>query len=562
MSRGRAGSNRSKSEPPSVAGRVPPHDLDAEAAVLSAMLLSRDAPERVLDILRPEHFYSDANSRIFEAISELSLAGTPVDIVSVASWLRDRERLAQVGGPSYLGQIADATPAIAHIETHAQIVIDKWRLRSVIATCQHIAATGYGDVGADVEAWMEVGLTALRTAVDATPTRAPLASPVEAVHELVSSWDRPAPYAPTGLPGLDQILCGGLRAGNVIGLAGAAKAGKSAFAGQILYDATGSDVIGIYASVEMPRPEVWARFITREAFRLALADGDGRGPVGQLVTFSDVFHGITYRRGRAPDARAEDVARLARLNEATERARSRPNLYVENIVPGSTPTHLRVLVRRAREAWAVEHPDRKHHRPLCVLVIDPIQRLFAAPSGSLTGAALERINANEVARMGQVAQQLKVLADNDGVAIIFPSDGTKTGAAAGPNEVTDFRGNYQLNHLATTILGLHSRKPKDPSDPRSAAKALAGGDKAEESRVDEILSAMPGWWVSWARSDEARRFGPRPVVIDCSGNRQADAGDLVIAFIRGACAFVEHNQADGPAWGNRDSAEVAKDFSC
>src|SRR5271168_925420 len=67
-----------KVEPPIVNGRVPPHDLDAEAAVLSAILLSRDALDRVQEILKPEHFYSDANGRIYNAAQELALAGTPV----------------------------------------------------------------------------------------------------------------------------------------------------------------------------------------------------------------------------------------------------------------------------------------------------------------------------------------------------------------------------------------------------------------------------------------------------------------------------------------------------
>ena len=323
----RASAPLDRQSPPSVEGRLPPHNLDAEAAVLSALLLSPDMVRVILaGPLLPEHFYADANGRIFEAIVELARAQMPLDVISVASWLRDRGRLAQVGGPSYLGQLADATPAVAHVEAHAAIVTDKWRLRSVIATCQRIAATGYGDVGADVEAWMEGSLTALRTAVDATPTRAPLASPAEAVRELVTSWERPAPYAPTGLVGLDQMLSGGLRAGNVLGLAGAAKAGKSALAGQILYDTTGPNVIGIYASVEMPRAEVWARFITLEAFRLALEGNDGRGPLGEVLTFADVYHGTAYRHGRAADARAEDVAKLARLNEAATRAAARPNL--------------------------------------------------------------------------------------------------------------------------------------------------------------------------------------------------------------------------------------------
>ena len=134
-------------EPVMVAGRVPPHDLDAEAAVLSAILLSRDALDRVLETLKPEHFYSDANKRIYEAAQELAVAGTPIDIVSVASWLRDRERIAQIGGPSYLAQLSDATPAVGHVGAHAAVVYEKWRVRQLIATCQRLAAEGYGDVG-------------------------------------------------------------------------------------------------------------------------------------------------------------------------------------------------------------------------------------------------------------------------------------------------------------------------------------------------------------------------------------------------------------------------------
>src|SRR5688572_29931846 len=125
-------------------GRVPPNELDAEAAVLSAVLLDADAFARVQEVLAPEHFYADANRRIYEAVLDLkSAAGQPVDIVSVATWLRDRNRLAQVGGTPYLAQLADATPAVAHVEHHARLIREKWRLRQLIATCQRYAADGY-----------------------------------------------------------------------------------------------------------------------------------------------------------------------------------------------------------------------------------------------------------------------------------------------------------------------------------------------------------------------------------------------------------------------------------
>ncbi len=137
-------------EPPVIAGRVPPHDLDAEAAVLSACLLDQEALDRVLEILDPEYFYSEPNRLIYEACRQLSLGGTPVDVVSVASWLRSRELIQRVD-VTYLGRIVDATPAVANVVHHARVVKEKWRLRRVIAVCHKYAAAGYGDVGVTQE---------------------------------------------------------------------------------------------------------------------------------------------------------------------------------------------------------------------------------------------------------------------------------------------------------------------------------------------------------------------------------------------------------------------------
>lgn len=141
---------------PPVAGRVPPHDLDAERAVLSASMLSREAMDAVLESLKPEHFYSDDHSRVFQAIQQLALANSPVDVVSVGSWLRDREWLQKIGGSVYLAQLADATPAIGHVTAHARVVHEKWRLRRYIETCHRGFAEGYGDVG-DVGEFIKAG---------------------------------------------------------------------------------------------------------------------------------------------------------------------------------------------------------------------------------------------------------------------------------------------------------------------------------------------------------------------------------------------------------------------
>ena len=111
----------------------PPHDLDAEAAVLSAVMLDPLAFDKVNEFLRPEHFYSEAHRRIHEACVELSAEGKPVDVVQVATWLRDRERLAQVGGMAYMTEVLNAAPAVANVVSYAKTIHEKFRVRQLIS---------------------------------------------------------------------------------------------------------------------------------------------------------------------------------------------------------------------------------------------------------------------------------------------------------------------------------------------------------------------------------------------------------------------------------------------
>ncbi len=227
-------------EPPMIAGRVPPHDLDAEASVLSAVLLSgdakipayRDALERVASIVRSDDFYSEPNRAIFSAALALLEAKAPIDIVSVGAWLRDSEQLAQVGGPSYLGQLSDATPYVPHVEHHAQIVAEKARKRRMIATCQRIAAEGYGDVGDDDE-WMDASEQAIFEIVHVPqksamkPIGATMRKALQEAWEAAERGER-LTGTPTGYERLDYKIAG-LHEGDLMIVAARPGMGKTAF---------------------------------------------------------------------------------------------------------------------------------------------------------------------------------------------------------------------------------------------------------------------------------------------------------------------------------------------
>lgn len=131
-----------------ISGRVPPHNEQAEAGVLSAILTDGKGLDDILDLLPSgEAFYSDAHQRIYDACVEVHTGGQPVDLTTVSNLLKDRDRLKAIGGVSYLVKIVDATPWTGHVRAHAKIVREKWRVRQLIERCQVTAAEAFGDYG-------------------------------------------------------------------------------------------------------------------------------------------------------------------------------------------------------------------------------------------------------------------------------------------------------------------------------------------------------------------------------------------------------------------------------
>ncbi len=275
-------------------GRTPPSDLDAEAAVLSAALLSPEAFDIVQERLRSEHFYSDAHRRIFEAVTDLQQSHRAVDIVSVAGWLRDKGRLDLVGGTPYLAQLIDATPAIGNVETHAEVVLAKWRVRQLIAACQRFAAEGYGDCG-DAQTFIdraEQSIFDIARVPETTSVVALREAVVQAFRILNEATKRGGGITgvPTGFTQLDRMMAG-LHPGDLYIIAGRPGMGKTSFvlnmAVNIARPRGANDLEGeesvssegaeesqygvVVFSLEMPKEQLAARLLASEA-RVSMGD--------------------------------------------------------------------------------------------------------------------------------------------------------------------------------------------------------------------------------------------------------------------------------------------------
>lgn len=335
-----------------LAGRVPPHDLDAEATVLSAVLLSTDYWLETCTILRAEHFYSEAHRHVWTAVADLHERAKPVDLVTVAGWLKERSLLDAVGGARWLHDLVDATPAIAHAEEHARRLRDKWRLRQVILVCQRTAAEGLGDTP-DAQGFIarhEQEVFALAHQETATGGLVPVSQEVREVQRNILAAQAAGGVTglTTGLVDVDKRITG-LHRGNLYIVAGRPGMGKTSFVLQALTRCAQKErVAPAFFSLEMPREQLIRRQLSCEG-KIA-----GDRVAGGLLSASD----------------------LGKLDGAV-RALSNIPVTIDD-TPGVTLMHVRAQLRRL--AARVERGDFPAER-LGPVAVDYLQ-LMRSPDYS------------------------------------------------------------------------------------------------------------------------------------------------------------------------------------
>lgn len=134
--------------------KIPPHDEDAEEAVIGSMLTDKDAVIAAIEVLKPEDFYRDDNKTIFEAESSIYAKGEPIDFITVKEELISMGKFDAVGGNEYLATLTDKVPTTANIEKYVKIVEDKSLLRTLIKTANELIDLGYSQ-NEEIESLMD-----------------------------------------------------------------------------------------------------------------------------------------------------------------------------------------------------------------------------------------------------------------------------------------------------------------------------------------------------------------------------------------------------------------------
>ena len=124
-------------------GKVPPHDLEAEQAIIGSMLTDKDAVIAAVEVLQEQDFYREDNKIIYSAILNLYNRAEPIDIITLKSELKSMGKFEAVGGLEYIVQLPDKVPTTSNVEQYIKIVEEKSMLRALIKTADELITLGY-----------------------------------------------------------------------------------------------------------------------------------------------------------------------------------------------------------------------------------------------------------------------------------------------------------------------------------------------------------------------------------------------------------------------------------
>jgi replicative DNA helicase len=249
--------------------RLPPQDIDAEASILSAILIDNESLFDVVEILQPDDFYRGAHQKIYSAITGLFTRNDPIDLVTLANILKERKHLEGVGGATYLAQLVNEIPLAVNPAHHAKIVHEKARLRRLIHKANEITIRCFEDEG-EVEEVIDFAENAVFEISEnkIKPSFHPISSIIDVnIDELEERQANKALHTgvPTGFSRLDT-LTSGLQKSDLIILAARPAMGKTAFALNLARNAAvDAGIPTAVFSLEMAKEQLSMRMLCSES---------------------------------------------------------------------------------------------------------------------------------------------------------------------------------------------------------------------------------------------------------------------------------------------------------
>lgn len=354
-------------------GQTPPHNLEAEASLLGAILIDSDALVKIADVVRPDDFFDARHKHIFEAILTLYERRSPIDVLTLADQLKTAGMLDMVGGPSYLTELTNFVPTAAHVEQYADIVAQKAVRRRLIAASQDLTNLGY-DETKQIKELIEEAESRLFE-VSQQHVKQTLVS-LETI--LTESFDRlddlhrdkgKVRGIPSGYRDLDDMLAG-FQKSDLIIIAARPAMGKTAL------------VLNLAHNIAIQAKEPVLMF-SLEMSKEQLVD--------RLLSMESGVDAWALRTGNLTDADFEKIGQaMGTLSEA--------KIYIDD-TPGLTVSDLRTKARRAA-----------HQHGVGIIIVDYLQLM--------SGGSRFSGSDNRVQEISEISRGLKLIARELGVPVI------------------------------------------------------------------------------------------------------------------------------------------------
>ena len=403
---------------------VPPHNLEAEKSVLGAVLLDERHLHALLveEHLRPEHFYREQHGLVFEAMLDLYNGDHKIDQLTVAEALRAHGKLAEVGGPETIDELAAWVPAAGHAREYGRIVRDNAQMRALLSASYEIQASVLAREAPARDLVERAERSMLEVAHDDRQKK--IRSIADILHEETDKLHRlsVAKTALTGTPsGFNDIdeKTGGFQNGNLIVLAARPSMGKSALVCNIAENAALRGHAVALFSLEMSESELAQRFVASQSR----------------------IKGEDLRRGRVAEQRWPKVL------EACQRLAQAP-LFVDD----SSDTGVLEVRAKAR---------RLHHQAaggLGLIIVDYLQLMRHE------GRVESRVE-----QVGQISRGLKGLARELNVPVIALSQLSRAVEQRGGDKkpiLSDLRESGQVEQDADLVMFIYREEYYDKESER------------------------------------------------------------------------------------------------
>ncbi|MBQ2916795.1 MAG: replicative DNA helicase [Clostridia bacterium] len=424
-------------------GKVPPHDIDAEQAVIGSMLTDKDAVVEAVETLKPDDFYRQDNKTIYEAILNLYNRAEPIDIITVKSELTSLGKLEAVGGLEYLAVLPDKVPTTANVDKYIKIVEEKSILRRLIKASNELIDLGYAQ-SEEVDSIIDQAekkvfeISQGKNKKGYTPIKDIL---VESFAEIEKLYNQKQPITgiPTGFADLDYKTAG-LHNSDLVLVAARPAMGKSAFALNIATNAAvQAKVPTVIFNLEMSKSQLVNRILCSEAM-------------------------VDSNKIRTGKMEEDDWVKLATalgpLSEAP--------IYIDD-TPGITVTEIRAKCRKL-----------KMEKNIGLIVIDYLQLIQG------TG----KRNSSREQEISEISRSLKILAKELDVPVIALSQLSRAAEQRADHRpmLSDLRESGAIEQDADIVMFLYRDDYYNPdSEKKNIAEVIMAKHRAGSTGTVELL---------------------------------------------------------------------------